>query len=716
MSNQRSQLNERREFYIHRIVRNGKMYDDENKKEIKKVESMDNTGKKVISYAESFGYRVSPSRYDNIRPKKEEDEGSKINSNPYIPNGKMMEEPISDPTIGYYDEGVKYEERPTEENIAEEIDDIYQESFANSSVDVDNLDDSMYTSDKSYPHTYPIHREDIKPRKNVEQEEVYQEEILKETNSISNTPQSRVEKPQTSLENHQEMKRVESKPIEKEISKTKMEFSKQHKVKKRKYIAPSLDLLTRSSKDNQDDELEAKRQSEVINKTFKEAGIRAEVASFIFGPTVTQFLITIEEGANVKDIRKVESNLLMYLQCESIRIQTPIPGKPFAGIEVPKKQENRRTVFLGDMLASKDFKNLDYQVPVAVGQDNYGNYFYIDLTEMPHGLIAGTTKSGKSVCLNAFLLSLLYRFTPDQLRLVLIDPKRIELGVYEGIPHLAMPVVTDNEDFQSALGWIYDEMERRYKEFELYDERNIVDYNEVRRERNESIMPYLIVMMDEFGDWFADASSDIEMYMQKLAQKARAAGINILLATQRPSKDVIKGTIKANFDTRIAFRVSSWDDSKIILGSSGAERLEGKGDMLIRYAGRAEQRFQGAFVPNSDIKKVTRFLKDNNSCEYLVTKEEIHQSTLSRQTTSAQATRTSGRNDERFEEIAYWVVRNKNASVNQITQVFGMGFNRVNDIILALEEMKVISQGVKGKQREVLIDEYQLTDLLESEE
>ena len=427
-------------------------------------------------------------------------------------------------------------------------------------------------------------------------------------------------------------------------------------------------------------------------------------------------MITIEKGANVKDVRKVESNLLMYLQCESIRIQTPIPGKPFAGIEVPKKYENRRTVFLGDMIASKEFKNLDYEVPVAVGQDNYGIYHYIDLVEMPHGLIAGTTKSGKSVCLNTFLLSLIYRFTPNELRLVLIDPKRIELGIYEGIPHLAMPVIVDQEDFQSALGWVYDEMERRYKEFELYDEHSIVDYNNIRKENKESTMPHIIVMMDEFSDWFSDANSEIELYMQKLAAKARAAGINIILATQRPSKDVIKGTIKANFDTRIAFRVSSFEDAKVILGYGGAEKLEGKGDMLIRYAGRSEQRLQGAFVPNIDIKKVTRFLKDNNTCEYLVTKEEIHQSTISRQTSGGTTMKAMGRNDERFEEIAFYVVRNKNASINQLTQIFNMGFNRVNDIFLALEEMDVLSPGVKGKQREVLIDEFQLRDLLEQED
>lgn len=702
-----NKLNQRREFYIHQIVRNGKMYDDEEKNEPKKEKTPleVNQGKKVISYAESFGYRESPSRYDNLRPRREEKPVEKES-----PVNKIIETPQSDPTIGYYDEGLKYEEEINTDELAGEIDDIYQESFENTTFNDTTMSDMTFEStsfdkpvvDYSEPETsytsyqgYPINREDIKPKEK---------------------PVKKIEEPE--MPKATPIRTEPTMPVKKETgpSPTRVEKPKPVKVKKTKYIAPGIDLLTRSGKDNQDDELEAKRQSEIINKTFKESGIKAEVASFIFGPTVTQFLITIEEGTNVKDIRKAESNLLMYLQCESIRIQTPIPGKPFAGIEVPKKLENRRTVFLGDMLASKDFKNLDYQVPVAVGQDNYGNYYYIDLTEMPHGLVAGTTKSGKSVCLNAFILSLIYRFSPDQLRIVLIDPKRIELGIYEGIPHLAMPVITDNEDFQSALGWVYEEMERRYKEFEIYDERNIVDYNAVRKEANEPVMPYLIVMMDEFGDWFADASSEIEMYMQKLAQKARAAGINIILATQRPSKDVIKGTIKANFDTRIAFRVSSWDDSKIILGASGAERLEGKGDMLIRYAGRAEQRFQGAFVPSIDIKKVTKFLKENNPCNYLVTKEEIHQSTVTRQAAATQTSKTTGRSDERFEEIAYWVVRNKNASVNQITQIFGMGFNRVNDIILALEEMHVISQGVKGKQREVLMDEYQLTDLLESEE
>ena len=693
LKNKKNNLDNRREFYIYRVIRDGKMYDDnetERKTITKNQKETDSSSKsihkKTISYAESVGYREDPKRYDNLRPKKSEDK-PELKENQII---DFVEPPREDKTIGYYDAGVIFEnEDNIEENdnkiednfddIALQVDEIYQENFD------DNNEEMQYDS-----HMYDDVVEEEQTYKNVNKPQFYKEEEKKTTNQFINNKKTANET-------------VNSKVVVTSRRKTK-------------YIAPSIDLLTKSDAKNADNIEEAENQKEIINNTFREAGIRARVERFIFGPTVTQFLITIEKGANVKDVRKVESNLLMYLQCESIRIQTPIPGKPFAGIEVPKKYENRRTVFLGDMIASKEFKNLDYEVPVAVGQDNYGIYHYIDLVEMPHGLIAGTTKSGKSVCLNTFLLSLIYRFTPNELRLVLIDPKRIELGIYEGIPHLAMPVIVDQEDFQSALGWVYDEMERSYKEFELYDEHNIVDYNNIRKENKESTMPHIIVMMDEFSDWFSDANSEIELYMQKLAAKARAAGINIILATQRPSKDVIKGTIKANFDTRIAFRVSSFEDAKVILGYGGAEKLEGKGDMLIRYAGRSEQRLQGAFVPNIDIKKVTRFLKDNNTCEYLVTKEEIHQSTISRQTSGGTTMKAMGRNDERFEEIAFYVVRNKNASINQLTQIFNMGFNRVNDIFLALEEMGVLSPGVKGKQREVLIDEFQLRDLLEQED
>lgn len=675
----KNNLDNRREFYIHRIVRDGRVYDNDEEERLNPIIQVE--APKSVNSVETI-VRATLN-------KPETNENKTVETLEKVEK-EIIEEPVIDEEIGYYDEGV------FEETVISNRSEVVYDEQPGYYNDIINSVDDIYRG---------IYNNDEEPKEVIDvdfEQEVYEEK----------TPTPITENTKKTVTKDEVVPKVEfTSPAPVTPVKTKPIFKK-----KTKYVAPPLDLLTKSDAKNAENIEVAEHQKEVINNTFVEAGIRASVEKYIFGPTVTQFLISIDKGANVKDIRKVESNLLMYLECESIRIQTPIPGKPFAGIEVPKKPENRRTVFLGDMIAHKNFKNNDMVVPVAVGQDNYGIYHYIDLTEMPHGLVAGTTKSGKSVCLNTFIISLLYRFTPEELRIVLIDPKRIELGVYDGIPHLAMPVIVDQEDFESALGWVFDEMDRRYKEFQVYDEINIVDYNAVRRERKEPTMPHIIVIMDEFSDWFADASSQVELYMQKLAAKARAAGINIILATQRPSKDVIKGTIKANFDTRIAFRVSSFDDAKVIMGYGGAERLEGRGDMLIRYAGRAEQRLQGAFIPNSNIKAVTRFLRENNTTDYIVTQEEIHQSTVARQVSTPGSSKAMGRTDPKFEEIAFYVVRNKNASVNQITQVFGTGFNRMNDIFLALEDMGVVSRGVKGKQREVLIDEFQLRSLLEAED
>lgn len=479
-----------------------------------------------------------------------------------------------------------------------------------------------------------------------------------------------------------------------------------------KYIPPKIEMLTKGSGSDDDDKLEAERQKQLINQTLADSNIKAEVADYIFGPTVTQFMIRVAPGVNVKSINSCASNLAMYLEAERIRIQTPIPGKPYAGIEVPKREKYRRIVQLGDIVASKDFKETKCKIPVVVGKDNYGMAMICDIAEMPHCLIAGTTKSGKSVCLNTFILSMLYHFSPKDLRLVLMDPKRIELSPYEEIPHLAMPVITDKEDFPAALGWVYEEMERRYKIFELYGDHDFGELNKHLIEDKKQKLPYIVMIIDEFGDWFSGASIEVEEMTQKIAAKARAAGIHVILATQRPSKDVIKGSIKANFDTRIAFKVSSFDDSKVILGASGAERLEGYGDMLIKYAGKIEKRLQGAFVGSSDIKQVINFLKTNNKCDYLVTKEEIQQSTTSRQMAQNIVGRSSGVDDERFEEVAYYIVRNNNASNNSLLREFGMGFNRVNEILVSLEKLGVLGPAIKGKQREVLVDEYQLEDIL----
>ena len=601
-------------------------------------------------FKETVGYHRSPSYYDTIR-------------------GKAA--PKKDTTHTYE------EEIPVEEEIVEEVEEEIPEY---TEFDLDEEIKNAEEKEDDYSDVY---------------EEISYEE---ETPIVEEPKQEKIEERKEEKPVIVEPKKEEKKPLIKP-------------KKKYRYVPPKLEFLTKDNKAKSGDDELATRQAEIINRTFREANIGAEVVKYIFGPTVTQFLIKVNPGVNVRVINNVESNLTMYLETERIRIQTPIPGKSFAGIEVPRKPEQRRNVMLGDMLSSKEFRESSLYLPIAVGQDNYGTNIYADIVEMPHALVAGTTKSGKSVCLNVIILSLLYRFSPDELQLILIDPKRIELGLYEGIPHLVMPVITDPEYFPFCLSWIVEEMERRYIIFEEYGDHNLQDLNKTLEEMGKPKIPYIVTIMDEFSDWIIEAGAEAENMLQKIAQKARAAGIHIILAAQRPSKDVIKGSIKANFDTRFAFKVSSFDDARVILGGSGAENLEGRGDMLLRYAGQSDKRLQGAFVSSGDIKRIINYLKENNTVDYLVTKEELKQLTTQRKVEY----KGQGKTDPCFEEVAYYIVRNNVGSNNQIMQQFGMGFNRVTDIFNALEELGVVSKVVKGKPREVLVDEYQLTEILENE-
>lgn len=674
--------NKRNEFYVYKVVRK----DDDNSLDVNSspdVFQEDDTNKSYVisphygrqeirTKYESMGYHKDPSSYDFIRGDRNlrKDIYKKYVENTTRPvTESEIRQPISKPT-------------PKKEYYVDQYDD-YDYSYEEQVNTIDDIPEDVFSHD----YHSDIRKYSGQPAA-ARPVVVHEEPVRHEPNS------------QPYIERVVEKPKPQSVNVGPKVS---------------KYTGPKLDFLSHTTEAGNENVAEAERQKAVINRTFQESGIRASVSEYIFGPTVTQFFIKVEPGVNVRSIQSVESNLTMYLEAESIRLQIPIPGKPFAGIEVPKKRENRKIVHLGDLLDCNEFKNSDMALPIAVGQDNYGTTMYIDIAEMPHCLIAGTTKSGKSVSLNAFLLSLIYKFTPRDLRLVLIDPKRIELGTYEGIPHLAMPVITEQDDFLPAITWVFEEMERRYNIFQDYDVLTIVELNKVLVEQRKPKLPYIVMIMDEFSDWITSAGIEVENMLQRIAQKARAAGIHVILAAQRPSKNVIKGDIKANFDTRLAFRVSSFDDAKIILGSGGAEKLEGYGDMLIRYAGRAERRLQGAFVSNTDVKKVVNFLKTNNHLEYIVTKEELRQSSASRNIGSnGGVSKNLGINDELFDEIAYFVVRNQNASVNSVSRQFNTGFNRMNDIFLGLEELGIVSKSVKGKSREVLVTELELEEILEN--
>ena len=473
-----------------------------------------------------------------------------------------------------------------------------------------------------------------------------------------------------------------------------------------RYNKPPLELLKRGHITKKDDFSSVNYQKEIIDRTLRDFKIGGRVVHYTKGPTVTQFEIKLDAGVKVEKVKNIQRNLQMNLEGKSIRIEAPIPGKSTVGIEVPNIVQDK--VLLGELLNNKEFLIDGNPLNVALGIDIAGNFVDLDITEMPHALIAGTTGSGKSVCINTILTSILYKASPEQVRLVLIDPKLIEFSAYEDIPHLATPVINDPKLATTALKWAVDEMQNRYELFKACKRRDITSYNEYAKTRNDLVqLPYIVIVIDELADLMFVAASTVEEYIQRLAQKARAAGIHLIMATQRPSTDVIKGTIKANMQTRIAFAVNSQVDSMTILDKSGAEKLLGKGDMLYSD-GVNEVRVQGAFISLDEIIAVTDYVRDANDVEFMFSKEELTQK-MEREERAGE----DGTSDEYFPIIARFVVENDNASINRIQKEFGIGFNRAQTIMNALEGLGVVSEAVTGKPRSVLITIDELDEILE---
>lgn len=648
----------RKEYYVHQIVREESNFNSQNDTET--IIPIVNNNKKTPSYAESVGYHIPPSRYDVFRKKTKE------------PIKEVVEEENPKTKVEVVEPSRK------ENNNQESMEDDYYSQMADQ---YQEINETVVT--------------------NVISEKELSEEVLKQEKLNNKTP---IVKPA-----------IKTSPtfVEKPQAKENEVTTPTIKKRRHKYVKPSLDLLIKGSGTSEGDEAFAKEKQQRIDQILQKFGIHAHVAKYIFGPTVIEFLVEYDSlDDDVKSIRKAEQNLAMYLACSNIRLLTPVPGMCYAGIELPRPKESRGTVYLGDMLADKRFAKLDMKLPVAVGRNNFGDNIYIDIYDMPHGLCAGATKSGKSVCLNAFIMSLIYRLSPDDVRLILIDPKFVEFGKYSQIPHLAVPVITEQELFEPVVCWLTDEMERRYKILQKNDCVELAELNNVLTERGEQKIPFIVMIMDEFNDWFMDASSTVDNCITKLMQKARAAGIHIILATQRPSADVIKGAIKANITTRLAFRVSSFADSNVVLGQSSAEKLEGRGDMILRHNGQEDMRLQGAFVSNKEIKEVVQFLRDNNEVDYIVTTEELQQSSVSRGSGNGSEEPNIGRNDELFEEVAHYVVVNQNASVNQMQRIHGTGFNRMDAIFKDMEKLGIISPAIQGARRKVLINEAELEQIL----
>lgn len=469
------------------------------------------------------------------------------------------------------------------------------------------------------------------------------------------------------------------------------------------YDFPPLDLLSPPVFKAPDPEW-LSEQEHMLNETLRNFNVGARVVNVTQGPSVTRFEVQPEPGVKVNKITNLSDDIKLSLAAKDIRIEAPIPGKHTIGIEVPN--HSSRPVLLSEILQSAGFMDLESPLSVALGLDIAGNPIVTDLKKMPHGLIAGATGSGKSVCINTMLVSLLYKAHPDEVKLLLIDPKMVELAPYNRIPHLVSPVITDVKAATASLKWAVEEMERRYELFAHTGVRDIGRFNELaeKHRRFSDKLPYIVIVIDELADLMMMAPGDVEEAICRIAQKARACGIHLIIATQRPSVDVITGLIKANVPTRIAFSVSSQVDSRTIIDIGGAEKLLGRGDMLFLENGSSKPfRLQGNFVTDNEIDDIVAFVREQRAPQYLFEQEELLK--------KAQVTEDE---DELFYEACEFVIDQGGASTSSVQRRFKIGYNRAARLIEMMEQQGFISEGKGSKPRDVLITAADLEALQET--
>ena len=477
---------------------------------------------------------------------------------------------------------------------------------------------------------------------------------------------------------------------------------------KKPYKFPPISLLKRGKRTAGESDAHLRETAMKLQQTLQNFGVNVTITNVSCGPSVTRYELQPEMGVKVSKIVGLADDIKLNLAAADIRIEAPIPGKAAVGIEVPNKENT--AVRLRDLLETNEFKNSTSKVAFAVGKDIAGNTVIADIAKMPHLLIAGATGSGKSVCINTLIMSILYKARPEEVKLLMIDPKVVELSVYNGIPHLMIPVVTDPKKAAGALNWAVAEMTRRYKEFADNQVRDMKGYNEkIRGMQDENgdplkPMPQIVVIVDELADLMMVAHGEVEEAICRLAQLARAAGIHLVLATQRPSVDVITGLIKANMPSRIAFSVSSGVDSRTIIDMNGAEKLLGKGDMLFYPAGyQKPARVQGSFVTDSEVQEVVDYLiKQNGDATY---NGEVVQQVNTCQSgglTSASASEDDGR-DVYFTEAGRLIIEKEKASIGMLQRAFKIGFNRAARIMDQLFEAGVVGPEEGTKPRKVLM-------------
>lgn len=472
-----------------------------------------------------------------------------------------------------------------------------------------------------------------------------------------------------------------------------------------KYQIPPLSLLSDPySEEKIDTKLNIEENIKILESTFSNFGIDAKVVGVIQGPTVTRYEIHPAPGVKISKITILSNDIALAFAVASVRIEAPIPGKNAVGIEVPNQK--RINVYLKEILQSNEFKNSKFKLPIALGIDIGGKPIIADLIELPHLLIAGATGSGKSVCINNIILSIIYNLSPEKVKFIMIDPKRVELNIFNGIPHLLIPIITDTNQAIKVLNWVISEMEKRFKIFAEAGVRNLEGYNEyVRNLKNDiNALPYIIIIIDELADLMLSSPVKAEEVLCRLAQMTRATGIHLIIATQRPSVDIITGSIKINFPSRIAFAVSTQVDSRTILDVNGAEKLLGNGDMLFSPVGVSKPiRAQGAFVTEKEIKNIVSYLREygqspeyeqevlefkNNKNLFIETEEEEE--------------------DELFNEAISIIINNKQASISILQRKLRIGYTRAARLIDLMEKRGIVGPYDGRNPRKILLseDEY----------
>ncbi len=512
----------------------------------------------------------------------------------------------------------------------------------------------------------------------------------RQNEQVSSSTQSNLLERKQSISSSNEVDQTDNNTAESSISEA-------GEVASVEYVVPPLSLLKQPAKQQSTSKSEVQRKGKVLESTMKNFGVNAKVTQIKIGPAVTQYEIQPDQGVKVSKIVNLHNDIALALAAKDVRIEAPIPGRSAVGIEVPNDKIS--LVSLKEVLDEKF--PLKHKLEVGLGRDISGDPISIQLNEMPHLLVAGSTGSGKSVCINGIITSILLNAKPHEVKLMLIDPKMVELNVYNGIPHLLIPVVTNPHKASQALDKIVAEMERRYDLFQHSSTRNIEGYNQYIRNQNEELeekqseLPYIVVIVDELADLMMVAGKEVENAIQRITQMARAAGIHLIVATQRPSVDVITGIIKNNIPSRIAFAVSSQTDSRTIIGSGGAEKLLGKGDML--YVGNGEStqtRIQGAFLSDQEVQDVVNYVVDQQKANYV--KEMEPDAPVDKSEMKSE--------DSLYDEAYLFVIEKQKASTSLLQRQFRIGYNRASRLMDDLERNQVISPQKGSKPRQILVD------------